>query len=177
MSVPPFRFTSPFLQNFIFCLVALSFLTPFLFISTTLFLFFWTPFFLFLASSCLSFQSLLPLCMHSFAFYVSPWRDVGCSIISCAWVWSKFMFLVSVTPKIHNWHIVSFKVGLRSNARWRTHDAMKLDHRTDRNKVMYCCIAAVSYSHIICYYPKAAPCKEPSRYSAVSPTLDFLYSH
>jgi hypothetical protein len=42
------------------------------------------------------------------------------------------MFLVSVTPKIHNLHFMSFKVGLRSNDRRRIRDAMQSDH----NKVI-----------------------------------------
>jgi len=42
------------------------------------------------------------------------------------------MFLVSVTPKIHNLHFMSFKVGLRSNGRRRTRDGMQSDH----NKVI-----------------------------------------
>jgi hypothetical protein len=57
------------------------------------------------------------------------WRYVGCSINFYALVWSKFMFLVSVTPKIHNLHFMSFKVGLRSNGRRRTRDGMQSDHK------------------------------------------------
>jgi hypothetical protein len=87
---------------------------------------------LFLASSCLYFQSPLPLYQLSFPFYVLLCRYIGCSIKFCALVWSKFMFLLSVTPKIHNLHFMSFKVGLRSNGRRRTRDAMQSDH----NKVI-----------------------------------------
>jgi len=42
------------------------------------------------------------------------------------------MFLVFVSPKIHNIHCMSFKVGLRSNGRRRTRDGMQSDH----NKVI-----------------------------------------
>jgi hypothetical protein len=117
-------------------------------------------FFLFLASSCLYFQSPLPLYLLSFPFYVLLWRYVGCSIKFYALVCSKFMFLVSVTPKIHNLHFMSFKVGL--------------DQMAVEELVMLCSqFTTRLYSHTVCYYPKAGPCKEPSRYSALSPALDF----
>jgi hypothetical protein len=87
---------------------------------------------LFFASSCLYFQSHLPLYLLSFPFYVLLWRCVGCSIKFCALVWRKFMFLVSFTLKIHNLHFTSFTVGLRSSGRRVTRDAMQ----SDRSKVL-----------------------------------------